>query len=564
MSISREIDNRIDIVELAWRYLQMKKTGTNYKALCPFHHEKTPSFVISPSKNIAYCFGCHHGGGPVKFLMEVEKIEYGEAVQILAKQAGIELKTDYYKERGENRGDVYDMYRIATDFYHAELLKPEHTDKLAYLHKRGLSLETIEKFKIGFSDNSRDLFYKLREKGFEEKDILESGIFVSPSRDKFYGRIVFPIANFTGHVVAFTGRVLDNSLPKYLNSPASRIFDKSSILFGLHLAKNEIAKSWYVVIVEGQMDTVSLHQAGFTNVVAISGTALTGEQIKILKRLTKKIYLCLDNDNAGIAATFASIENLRNEDLEVRVVELWEAKDPDEYLKSWADFAQAIKQAASLVRFYIHQGSKKYEIDTVPGKKALVADLMSVLKAIESRIEVDMYIKEISRELDIDRDTLYEEYRGFKIKKKVEVENEKKWPDFDIYEQIVGFLRVYDYFDLFFEKYGYNLDNLPNTLSARALRLLLTDQEQFYESDLLDFDRLKGVELLLEEENSALTAERIVAKFSDLVAILNRELFESERKHLEELLKSNKGADPALLQQYTELLQKGKRMKILR
>lgn len=190
------------------------------------------------------------------------------------------------------------MYRIATDFYHAEILKGEHRSKLEYLQKRGLTMETIEKFKIGFSDNSRDLFFKLKEKGFEEKDIMESGIFVSTSRDKFYGRIVFPIANFTGHTVAFTGRVLDDSLPKYLNSPASRIFDKSSTLFGLHIAKSEIGKRGYVIIVEGQMDTISLHQAGFTNTIAISGTALTEEQIKMLKRLTKKIYLCLDADNA--------------------------------------------------------------------------------------------------------------------------------------------------------------------------------------------------------------------------------------------------------------------------
>jgi DNA primase len=242
MSISREIDSRIDIVELAGRYLQMKKAGVNYKANCPFHHEKTPSFVISPAKNIAYCFGCHHGGGPVKFLMEIEKIEYGEAVRMLAKQAGIELKTDYYKERGENKGDIYDIYRICAEFYQAELQKPEHEDKLAYLHRRGLTDETITKFKIGFSDNSRDLFYKLKEKGFEEKDIIDSGVFMAPGRDKFYGRIVFPISNFTGHTVAFTGRVLDDSLPKYLNSPASRIFDKSSILFGMNLAKTEIGK----------------------------------------------------------------------------------------------------------------------------------------------------------------------------------------------------------------------------------------------------------------------------------------------------------------------------------
>lgn len=562
MSIARELDNRIDIVELAWRYLQMKKAGTNYKALCPFHNEKTPSFVISPSKNIAYCFGCHHGGWPVKFLMEVEKIEFGEAVQILAKQAGIELKTDYYKEHWENRGDVYDMYRIATDFYHAEILKGEHRSKLEYLQKRGLTMETIEKFKIGFSDNSRDLFFKLKEKGFEEKDIMESGIFVSTSRDKFYGRIVFPIANFTGHTVAFTGRVLDDSLPKYLNSPASRIFDKSSTLFGLHIAKSEIGKRGYVIIVEGQMDTISLHQAGFTNTIAISGTALTEEQIKMLKRLTKKIYLCLDADNAWVTATFVSIENLRNEDFDIRVADFWEAKDPDEFLKSGRDFQEVIDHADSLIHFYIRQGSRKYDVASVPGKKALVADLMTVLKTIESRIEVDMYIKEISHRLDIDRDTLYEEYRSFRMKRKIVPIQEVKGNSFDLNEQITGYLLAYDYFDLFFEKYWYNLDNLPNTLSGNALKLLLTDKEQFHESDLLDIDRMKWVQLLIEEENTHATPDRIATKFGDLVHSLNKDIYFLEKASLETAFKQSGGKDMNLFAKIASMKQKWRELRI--
>ncbi len=298
MSLSQEIDAKINIVDLAGRYVQMKKAGANYKALCPFHNEKTASFMISPAKNIAYCFSCHRGGGPVKFLSEVEKIEFREAIQILAKEAGVELKTDYYKERGENRTDIYELYKMVASWYQQDLYKPENIDKLTYIQKRGLTGETLEKFGIGYSGDSRGLFYHLKEKGFSEKDIMDSGVFVSSSRDKFFGRIVFPIANYTGNIVAFTGRIIDQGEPKYLNSPASRIFNKSEILYGLNLAKTEISKKGFVIIAEGQMDTIALHQAGFTNTVAISGTALTKEHVQFLKRLSHRIYLCLDSDNA--------------------------------------------------------------------------------------------------------------------------------------------------------------------------------------------------------------------------------------------------------------------------
>lgn len=253
--------------------------------------------MVSPTKNIAYCFSCHKGGGPVKFLSEMEKIDFREAIQILAKEAGMELKTNYYKE-AENRSDIYGLYKTAASWYANELKKGENADKLAYVKRRGINDDTIATFGIGYSGDSRDLFMTLKNQGFTEKEIMDSGVFVSPSRDKFFGRIIFPIANYTGNVVAFTGRIIDHGEPKYLNSPASRIFNKSEILYGLHLAKSEITKKDFVIVVEGQMDTVALHQAGYRNAVGISGTALTKEHIGYLKRLTKRIYLCLDGDNA--------------------------------------------------------------------------------------------------------------------------------------------------------------------------------------------------------------------------------------------------------------------------
>ncbi|EKE29046.1 MAG: hypothetical protein ACD_2C00242G0003 [uncultured bacterium (gcode 4)] len=563
MSLSQEIDNKISIVELASRYLHVKKAWANYKALCPFHSEKTPSFVISPAKNIAYCFSCHTWWWPVKFLSEIEKIPFWEAVQKLAREAWIELKTDYYKEHKDNKGDFYELHKVATAWYHDEILKEDNRSRLKYLLDRWLSQETIEKFKLWFSWDPRGLFHKLKEKWFQEKDIIDSWIFVSPSKDKFYGRIVFPISDYTGNVVGFTWRVLDASLPKYLNSPATKIFDKSSILYGLSLAKSEITKKWYVIIVEWQMDVIALHQAGFTNTVAISWTALTAEQIKLLKRLTKAVYLCLDHDNAWINATFQSLENTINEDIDVKIASFWDAKDPDEYLKSWKDFADVIKKALSPVSFYIREWGKKYDMASIQGKKSLIKDVFQFLKMMSSRIEVDIHIKEISSMLWISMDVLYEEFKNTKMKNPEEREEkfENKEDKIDIYQEITAYLNLYNFFDLFLKNFAYNIDNIKGSESVIILKKFLLQKEGVFADDSIDIDRLKTIELYIEESNSWLNKETITKKFLDLVFRLQKNIFENEKRKLEEVMK-NDSRNPEILKDYMELLQKWKKMWI--
>lgn len=562
MSISQEIDNKINIVELAWRYISLKKAGVNYKALCPFHNEKTASFIVSPVKNIAYCFSCHTGWWPVKFLSEIEKIPYWEALQKLAKEAWIELKTDFYKEHKENRGDFFDMHKIAANFYHEELLKDDNSKKLDYLTKRWLTIETIEKFKLWFSDDSRALFSRLINAWFIEKDIIESGIFINSSKDKFLGRITFPIYDYTGNVVAFTGRVLDDSLPKYLNSPTTKIFDKSSILFGLHLAKNEISKKWFVIIVEWQMDVISLHQAGITNTVAISGTALTEEQIKLLKRITKNIYLCLDNDGAWINATFLSLENTINEDIELRIINLGDYKDPDEYLKSGKSFDDAISSSLSLIEFYIKEWVKKHDIDTALGKKNLIKDMFGHVKKITNKIELDTILRQISRKLDISLDVLYEELKNTKTKKEEKIEILKP-QRFDIYEEIVGYLVVYKYFDLFFEKFEYNLDDINDGDSYAMLKKVLLKREEFFGDSSIDFEKIKLIELFIEEENFSLNSDTITKKFLNLLDRFQKKFFQIEKSNFEEIIKK----DPQnieILNKYLELIRKGKKTGMMK
>ncbi|MDD3119984.1 MAG: DNA primase [Candidatus Gracilibacteria bacterium] len=590
MSILHEIESKLNIVEVVSRYLQLKKAGTNYKCNCPFHSEKTPSFVVSPTKNIAYCFGCHKGGGPIKFISEIERIPFKEAVHKAAQIAGIELKTDYYKEIGENTGDIYDIYKIAENFYHEEIKKPEHKDKLEYLLKRGLSNETINKFKLGYAPQNDHLYKNLINKGFKEKDIMESGVFVARGKDKFNGRIVFPIANYMGNVVAFTGRVLDNSLPKYLNSPASKIFDKSSTLFGLHLAKQEISKKDFVIIVEGQMDTIALHQAGFTNTIAISGTALTKEQIKLLKRLTANIYLCLDNDNAGIDATCNTdknnnsitvrdskpdivLDNLVNDNINIKIIVLPEnIKDADEYIKSGGDFNISIDNALDYISYYLEIGRKKFNINTPIGKKEILNEIYGKLIKLSDLITIDHYITITAEKLSINKDILYKEYntyyriinnkynelmRGSRVLEKPKISKN----EFNIGELIGAYIKNYGYFDLFFEKFAYNPTDIEKLDSFEILKKLLLK---------IDFDeeektRLKVVEIFIEEENQDIKNDTIKEKFLNFINALNKILFEIEKKELENQMKGTSQKEgEELLIKYLELLKKGKKLGIMR
>lgn len=557
MSISQEIESKINIVELAGRYLQMKKAGVNYKALCPFHTEKTPSFVISPVKNLAYCFSCHHGGGPIRFLMEIEKMEFGEALHTLAKEAGVELKTDYYKERGEKTGDIYDMHRIATEFYYEEILRDENKEKLNYLLNRGIARETIDRFKLGYSGNPRDLFARLKDKGFTEQAIIDSWIFVGPGRDKFYGRIIFPIANFAGHTVAFTGRITGAGEPKYLNSPVSDIFNKSAILYGFHLAKSTIAKEQSVIIVEGQMDTVALHQAGIYNAVGISGTALTKEHIALIKRFTKKLYLCLDGDKAWVEATFKSLENLYNEDLDIYIISLPDAKDPDEFIKWGGDFREETKKALTPVAFYIKEGAKRYDIAEITGKKAIWEELKKMLKHIKNPIEIDAYIREIGKILNLSTDVLYSELKSFREKRVIE--DTKKQNGFDRVELLAGYIRLYSFFDLFLEKFQYTLDDGMSIPSFFVIKNLFSERETWEKDGNTDADRLSAIELYIEEENATLSEDVITLKFVELVGYINKICFEQEKKSFLSEIDPNSAE---YIVRHRELQEKGKNMGI--
>lgn len=576
MSLAQDIESRINILDVVNRYVTLKKAWVNYKGLCPFHSEKTPSFVVSPQKNIAHCFSCGKGGGPIRFLMEIEKIDFREAAGILAKEAGIELHTGFSRDKGENGSDIYGLYRFATEWYHDALFQPENLRALTYLLDRGITRETIDAFSLGYSGSPRDLLYFLKEKGFDQKFLIDSGLFVSETRDKFFGRIIFPIANTMGHTVAFTGRVMDESLPKYLNSPASHIFDKSSILYGLHLAKQAISKTGEVYIVEGQMDTIALHQADVENVVGISGTALTKEHIRILQRFAKTVYLALDSDNAGIKATFSSIENLLNEDMEIRIIRIPNGKDPDEYTKWGGDFQALRETSLSVVDFYLLEGWREYDITTLMGKKKLTEKCLEIIARLRSQVEVDFYLQEISRSLGVSMDALYGEYKKIKMhvqrKKSEQSSTQKKWsfpsgtqewweqsekdqdqrsnfptiPDF-----IAGYIYRYNFSHLFFWDFPYNLTDLEHISDAGLLIRTLKDDAL----DPLDTETLHILDLRLEEQHTFSNPELIERAFRDLLRVLARELFSQEK---ERILASVDPESDEYLRLYQALTQKEK------
>lgn len=531
MSITNDIESKIDIVELVREYVPLKKAGVNYKGLSPFKTEKTPSFVVSPAKQIAYCFATNQWWGPLKFLMLIEKLEFKEALHILAKRAWVELETDAFKEKWQSTGQLYEIYEIATWHYHAELMSEKNKDKVAYLTDRWLTMDTIRDWQLGYSENPRDLFFKLREKWYEDKVILsDSGIFVNQHKDRFYERIIFPISNYRWGVVAFSGRTLskEKNISKYVNSPETSIFHKSNILFGMHRAKQPITQKNQVIIVEWQMDVISLHQAGYDNVVGISGTALTDQQIKQITRLTDQVCLCLDNDDAGKKATFSSIENLQNQDVDISVVQLGEFKDPDEALQSKNWFDHYLEHAVSHIQFMIDEAKSRYNIDTNQGKKKLVEELLPYLGWVKSSMEVDLYLQELAKTTGISLQILWSQYNGAKenlrFRRKTEREADKEQtpkshsPADHLMVLILGTNDV----DFFREVFLFYEDREYLTAYSPLWSYLSTGSVD-------DEDRMK-YELIYEEQYSDMTPEKIREHYRKAIEWLNTWSFRELQK----------------------------------
>lgn len=414
--IIEEVRQSNDIVDCISQYMRLKRSGRNYFGLCPFHNEKSPSFSVSPDKQIFHCFGCGVGGNVISFIMKIEGMNFVEAVQLLAEKANIALPTlqnnmDSAKE--ELKAKVYQVNQFAADFYHQNLYKPEAKPAQEYVKKRKLTQGTLEAFQIGFSGRFDELYQTLKKQGFAEKEILESGLVNKNERgqyiDRYRNRLMFPICDVRGKVIAFGGRVLDDSKPKYINSPENIVYSKGRHLYGLNVAKKgNLSK---ILIVEGYMDVISLHQRGITNVVASLGTAMTQQQGFLLRKHAEQIVLSFDSDEAGLSAKMRALEILQNMGCDLRILQMEGAKDPDEYVIKYgnARFTHLIDQALSVVEFKVKVLKQHLNLENVNEKIKFLNEIAKIMANIDNTIEREVYIEKIAQEYGISKEAIYAE-----------------------------------------------------------------------------------------------------------------------------------------------------------
>ena len=435
--VIEQIREQSDIVSIISEYTALNKRGGSHVGLCPFHNEKTPSFSVSEDKQLYYCFGCGAGGNVITFLMQKENMSFVEAIKYLAERENIKLDETYLSEEevenNKKRGQLLEVLKESARFFHYNLRAVENEEALRYLTSRGLSIETIKQFGLGYASHRfNDLYEYLKQKGYKDELLLESGLFLQGKNnqhmlyDRFAGRVIYPIFDLSKKVVAFGGRVLDGSLPKYLNSPENILFNKSRTLYGMHLAKNSGAP--YFILVEGYMDVIAMHQAGFTQTVASLGTAFTQGHAKLLKRHTDEVVILYDSDGAGQKAALRAIPILRSEGLKVKVLLLKEGKDPDEYLKTHGyDAMKALLEGAPAdIWFQIRTIEKKYQLDIPEEKVKFLQEAAMVLAETSSSIEQAIYLKEISKAYQIDEEAFKAEMNRHyqKGRRKVSVKEE--------------------------------------------------------------------------------------------------------------------------------------------
>lgn len=413
-----------DIVSVISDYAGLKRRGNKFWACCPFHNEKTASFTVTAEKGLYYCFGCHASGDVFKFLMAKENISFAEAVRRLAERAGLQVPEEERSaediKREEARKRLYKINEMACAFFHNCLVKTRYGEEgKAYLRKRGLSEQTIRDFRLGFAPDSwNKLTDAFAAKGVAGKELVELGLAKEKNGrfyDAFRNRVIFPIYDGRDRVVGFGGRVLDDSKPKYLNSPETPIFNKRNLLFALNRAHRSIYDEGRAVLVEGYMDVVSAHNKGITNVVASLGTAFTERQARLLQRQAKELILAYDMDTAGRQATLRAMEIVRSLGLHIRVLVLADGKDPDEYINAHGPdaFKEALQAAPGVLEYMLLTALKEYDADTLEGKSSITASVMPALVQTDSAVVADAFMAKLAERLQIDENAVRSEYNAY-------------------------------------------------------------------------------------------------------------------------------------------------------
>ncbi len=556
-STVEEIKNRLDIVEFIRSYVPLLSAGKNFKAPCPFHKEKTPSFMVSPERQTWHCFGaCSEGGDIFKFLMKYENLEFYEALKILAEKAGVELKRISPADQ-KQFGILYEINESAKDFFKTELERSPAV--LKYLLGRGLKKETIDEFEIGFAPNSFDILtVKLVNAGYDVKDIERAGLNFKSERgsyvDRFRNRIVFPIHNHFGKIVGFSARIFgegnvnEQQLAKYINSPETPIFNKSKILYGFYKSKNDIRDEKTAVLVEGQMDFLSVYQDGMKNVIAVSGTALTNDHLKVLKKYADRLILCFDSDEAGFKAAERAVDLAAQNDLNVKILTLKEFKDPAEVvLKSPGRMKKLAGEAKDAMEFYFERYLKNNfqfpvsgGIDLTEFKKNLRI-VLEKIKNMASAVERFHWLKELSDLVGIKEGVLTEEMErlGSNVKPSRIIDKNAinrqvvQFPTARIEliaQRLIGLLSFKNEFSSKTEDY---IDYFPKDYSA-ILKNLRGESEL---NDEKAAELLNSISLRFSLEFHNLDEEKLTAEFGELLNQLRLEYLKEKRETLINLIK---------------------------
>ncbi len=418
-----ELTARCDIVDIVSRYVSLKKSGSSYMGLCPFHNEKTASFSVSPDKQVYYCFGCGAGGGPIRFIMDIEGLEFQDAVRFLARQYNMTVpETQENKRVSHRRERVLALLTDAARFFYAQLHSAPGAQALAYFRRRALSNKTMNNFGLGYApDSFHALLDAMTAKGYTKEELEAAGLVVRSDKgtyyDKFRNRVMFPIIDVRGEVIGFGGRVMDDSKPKYLNSPETMVFNKRRNLFAMNIAKK--TKREYFLLAEGYMDVIALHQAGFDSAVASLGTSLTEEQAHLLTRYTKMVVICYDADTAGQSASQRAIDILKKAGLRVKILRIPGAKDPDEFIKTKGAeaFRRLIEQSDNDIRYRIQSAREKYDFTEDDQRILFLREAADIIAALENSIERDVYTASTAKLAGVTQEAFRQEVEQARVRR---------------------------------------------------------------------------------------------------------------------------------------------------
>lgn len=519
-----EIKNRLDIAEVVGSYVKLQKAGANMRALCPFHSEKSPSFFVSPARQTWHCFGgCGEGGDIFKFIMKIEGVEFGDALRELAQKAGVVLKSrgpqDIKIETERKR--LYEVVELTAQFFEKQLTHSQKGKEVfEYLKNRGMSKESIEKWRIGYSpENGKALLQFLSERGYKEHEAGRAGLSArndAGSFDRFRGRIMFPVFDVNSNVVGFGGRLFEEKegIAKYLNCPNTLLYDKSKVLYGLDKAKLETRKKDSCVLVEGYTDVIMVSQVGTENVVATSGTALTQLQLLVLKRYSDNLILAFDMDSAGDVATKRGIDLAIEEGFNIKVILMPEGEDPADIVKkSPKEWEKILKSAVSILEFYFSTTLSKYDNSSGEGKRKISSILLPVIKRIPNKIEQSHWIRRLSKELEVSEESIQQELlkvKGERVQrdtKKIPALKTKKRKDL-LEERVISLIfKNPEYLNEIIEdRISYFSIETQEILEGlrKASSIDFAELEQVFSSQVLDF--LKTVTLQAEIEDEEIDA----------------------------------------------------------